>query len=520
MAIVGSILLFLLVLSIVVCLHEFGHFYFAKKAGILCHEFAFGMGPRIISKKIGETTFSIRAVPFGGFVSMAGEEIEAALVKKGEKVQLRLDKDGFVDRIILDSRNTEYRDLPVETVEIIDLLGKDMAPLYINNHPVRRDAYYVMGKKELQIAPYERNFNSKTKMQRFLTTVGGPMMNVILAFVVLLSIYLFFGVANYGSTKIGTVPEGSPASEYLQAGDVIISINGVNVTRWYDSEGLEQSVVSILSTPSAGGYVFSYSRGANDIVYVTPAVFPVYSFYGLGFQSDPEAAELIIGAILLEPLQGVLLPGDKIISINGESFANWAELIVYAKAYTSGSSSEEPAQIIVERDGVILEAIEFTAYGEDSLVAMGVPIFTQTVGVAPSSHFNLFQSFENAFVQLGSYSTMIFTTLKQLFFSDQILVSDLSGFVGIYQFTANAASQGLRVFLSWIALLSINLGILNLLPIPALDGGRIMFIGYEAVTGKKPNQKVENILHTLVFILLIGLMLFVTYNDIMRLLGL
>jgi len=114
---------------------------------------------------------------------------------------------------------------------------------------------------------------------------------------------------------------------------------------------------------------------------------------------------------------------------------------------------------------------------------------------------------------------MIVTTLKQLFFSDQILVSDLSGFVGIYQFTANAASQGLRVFLSWIALLSVNLGILNLLPIPALDGGRIAFIGYEAVTGKKPNQKFENVLHTIVFILLIGLMLFVTYNDILRLFG-
>ncbi|MCK7488095.1 MAG: site-2 protease family protein [Bacillus subtilis] len=134
-------------MSIVVCLHEFGHFYFAKKAGILCHEFAFGMGPRLISKKIGETTFSIRAIPFGGFVSMAGEEIEAALVRKGEKVKLRFDAEGFVDRIVLDARNTGYQNLTEETVEIVDLVGKDMTQLYINNHPVRRDAYYVMGKR-------------------------------------------------------------------------------------------------------------------------------------------------------------------------------------------------------------------------------------------------------------------------------------------------------------------------------------------------------------------------------------
>ncbi|MCK7488096.1 MAG: M50 family metallopeptidase [Bacillus subtilis] len=102
-----------------------------------------------------------------------------------------------------------------------------------------------------------------------MTTVGGPMMNIILAFVVLLFIYLAFGVANYGSTQIGTVPEGSPASEYLQAGDKIVSINGVIVNKWYDPDSLDPTVVSILSTPSATGYVISYSRGTNEILYST-----------------------------------------------------------------------------------------------------------------------------------------------------------------------------------------------------------------------------------------------------------
>ncbi len=85
--------------------------------------------------------------------------------------------------------------------------------------------------------------------------------------------------------------------------------------------------------------------------------------------------------------------------------------------------------------------------------------------------------------------------------------------------TSEAASQGLITLLSFVGLLSVNLGILNLLPIPALDGGRIVFIGYEAITKKKPNQKVENWLHTIVFFLLIALMIYVTYNDILRLIG-
>ena len=78
-------------------------------------------------------------------------------------------------------------------------------------------------------------------------------------------------------------------------------------------------------------------------------------------------------------------------------------------------------------------------------------------------------------------------------------------------------AAGLISLLSWVGLLSVNLGIVNLLPIPALDGGRLIFIGYEVIVGKKPNQKFENALHTAMFFLLMGLLLFITYNDILRL---
>lgn len=518
--VIGNIALFLVVLSIVVCLHELGHFYFAKKAGILCHEFAFGMGPRLISKKIGETVFSIRAIPFGGFVSMAGEEVEASRVKKGDIVKLRLDKDGYVDKIALDARAVTTGEWLEEKVELVDLFGKDMGQLYINAHPVRRNAFYVQGKSEMQIAPHERNFNSKTKTERFLTTFGGPMMNILLAFVILFSIYLFYGVANYDSTEIGAVVEGSPASEYLQAGDKIIAINDVPITKWYDPKGLTPTVVSMLSTPSDVGYTILFQRGDQEMSILVGPIHPVYYFYGLGFASDPDEDGLVIGAILLQPLQGILLEGDEIVSINGNAFTEWSQVITFARGYTSGSTEADPARIVVKRGGVVLDPIEFTAYGEDSLVAMGVPIFSQAIGVTPTSTLHVGRALTGAVSQLGSYATMIVTTLKQLFVSSQIQVGDLSGFVGIYQFTANAAAQGLRTFLSWIALLSVNLGILNLLPIPALDGGRISFIAYEAVTGRKPNQKFENVLHTIMFILLMGLMLFVTYNDILRLFGL
>ena len=132
-----NILLFLLVLSIVICIHEFGHFIFAKKAKILCHEFSFGMGPKLWSRKKGETTFSIRAIPFGGFVAMAGEEVEAELIKIGQKVRLGLDTDGQVKRIVLNSNNPAYDDFIEVTVEKIDLKGEGGDDLYINDYIVK-----------------------------------------------------------------------------------------------------------------------------------------------------------------------------------------------------------------------------------------------------------------------------------------------------------------------------------------------------------------------------------------------
>ncbi|HEY8395840.1 MAG TPA: site-2 protease family protein, partial [Bacilli bacterium] len=93
----------------------------------------------------------------------------------------------------------------------------------------------------------------------------------------------------------------------------------------------------------------------------------------------------------------------------------------------------------------------------------------------------------------------------------------LSGPVGIFDMTKTIASQGIASLLNWMGLLSVNVGLLNLFPIPALDGGRLLFLGYEAVTKKKPSQKVETALISITMILLLGLMVVVTFNDVLRL---
>ncbi|HPJ86249.1 MAG TPA: site-2 protease family protein [Bacillota bacterium] len=188
-----NLLIFLVVLSLVICIHEFGHLIFAKKAGILCHEFSFGMGPKVWARKRGETTYMIKAVPFGGYVAMAGEEVEADVLKKGQKIRIGLDMDGEITKIVLNNNNLSYQDFPEITVEDYDLLGKDGGKLFINEYFVKRNALYVYERKVMQIAPFDRTFNAKTKWQRFMVAFAGPMMNFVLAIFVFLLMYLVSG---------------------------------------------------------------------------------------------------------------------------------------------------------------------------------------------------------------------------------------------------------------------------------------------------------------------------------------
>ncbi len=580
----ANILIFLVVLSLVINIHELGHLFFAKRAGILCHEYAFGMGPRIWSKKFGETVFSIRAVPFGGFVSMAGEEIEDEILKKGQKVRLGFDANGEVTRIVVKASNTSFHDFLEVKVEDFDLSSPSGTRLFINEYTVNRQAMYVMDKKHIQITPKDRSFTYKSKLNRFLVAFGGPLMNFVLAFIVYLIIALFVGVADGSSSQIGWVTSDSPAGivvgydaeenplTVLRADDIIVSINEVEINSW---DGETNSVASELSK-LRDSYDFVIERD-GELITIND-IQPQWIFYGLGFTTMPATDGLVISTPLY--IDSELMSGDVLVGINSVPMTSWSDVIAFAQSHSTGSIDKEDLyDFMIYRkttstvDGTVMSItgsettsmiaitifIENTndsviyyvnnsesllvdvgdqveagtqlasggyynfshiIYGTDVLDAMGYELYYSRIGITSTSKFSFFGSFGSAWRSFLSAGGSIFKTLGLLFSSNLVGVSDLSGFIGIFTMTSAAAAGGIISLLSWIGLLSVNLGIVNLLPIPALDGGRIVFIGYEAVTGRKANAKVENMLHTAMFFILMAFLVFITYNDILRLFGL
>jgi regulator of sigma E protease len=147
-------------------------------------------------------------------------------------------------------------------------------------------------------------------------------------------------------------------------------------------------------------------------------------------------------------------------------------------------------------------------------IAAGEPIVDVNMGINPSYKFNLVKSLAYSGKQTVRSVTAIYDSFYLLFKDKSVTVKAFSGPVGIAVIIGSVVRQGFVSILVLMGLLSVNVGLFNLLPIPALDGGRLVFLGYEAITGKKPNQKVETALITITMLLLIGFMIFVTFNDI------
>ena len=542
---VYALIVFVIVLGVIILLHEGGHFFFAKKAGILCHEYALGMGPVVKSVKKGETSYSIRAVPIGGFVSMAGEDTNESMLEIGQQVSLSFkevkysellySKDGTVEEnnelvnVVSEiSISDKVMKDVVGTVKEYDLYSEDGSAMYIvlevdgkeERYLVARDAYYVLSEKQsIQMAPYERCYESKTKLQRFLTVFAGPFMNFVLALFIFLIVGLFSGVPNLDSAEIGEVTKGYVAEKAgLQAGDIITAFDGNPINSWTDiSKYLDEN----LGTEEV---VVTFKRG-NETKEVT--VTPANMSYRLGVTNlgyEDYTGEGLKVSLLFDDNyvtgKAGLKNGDVLLefynTIKGEweDFTSWKQLINYLDTDANMSS----LKIKYQREGEEVKEVTSDVWTERSINEIASGIKAKTVlGISATTRFDFFGGIWNALVMFWESITAVFVTFGALFGNSQITINELSGPVGIFAVLKQYLSTDILSFLAFVGMISANIGLVNLLPLPALDGGRIIFIGYELITGKKVNKKVETALINIVFWLVMILFVYITFKDIIRL---
>lgn len=540
--IVLNIIAFIFAIGIIILIHEAGHFYCAKKAGILCHEFSIGMGPVLWQKRKGETMISIRAIPIGGYVAMADSTVEQILINEGETIGINLE-DGSVKELVLDQNlDADFRGV-VKHIELLGVHGEGLeVTLEIDGedktYPILRDAFLVSSPKDrMQITPYDRSFDSKKISQRFITISAGVIMNFVLSIVLYLIISFVTGVpAN--TNIVGSVGEAYPSAKFLSSGDIIKEVNGKEVTDWNSLGVIMEDVAKEGKTTITLKYIHDgvLKKENNCGVYLVLNSFGLSnmqidenaSSYDKGAQVGNLGLKYGTGKDKATPSddETVLKNGDYItaIRIHGNSewtvINDWSDLISNLNAYTDVISIDYKFYS-QDKKKEIDSQTPIYSYSDALLSGQDIIKLKAYIGISPEYHFDFWGCTKAGFKQFGESSLVIFSTLKELIAPSanirEVGLSDLSGVVGIFNLVSRTLSSGFLAYLSLIALLSVNIGIMNFLPIPALDGGRAVFLIYEAITHKKPNKKFETLLNNIVFILLLILFVFVTYNDILRL---
>ncbi|MGX7349570.1 RIP metalloprotease RseP [Dolosicoccus paucivorans] len=420
-----TILIFLIVFSVIVVVHEFGHYYFAKRAGILVREFSIGMGPKLFSQQAESgTTFTIRMLPLGGYVRLAGMGEEADEVQPGMTAGLTLNEDSVVEAINTSSHSTN-EELPLQVDEVdlsreMFISGITLGQDELVRFPVSKTANIIEPDGTfIPVAPIERTYERASVKSKILTNIAGPINNFILAILTFMIVGFMIPGIPTGSNQIGDVIENSSAQVAgLKGGDRIVEIDGHSVTNWNDLTS------QIMQHPDETVAVV-YER-----------------------QGQAHEVEVNIDAI-----------------------------------FEDGSGQ---------------------SYGQ--------------LGVTQSVDTHLLSRLKYGFTQTWAVIVNVVGTIIAML-TRRVGLNQLGGPVAIAQITGQVVQENSFVLLlQFVGMLSANLGMMNLLPVPALDGGKIVLNIIEGVRGKPLSQEKEGIITIIGVGLLLLLMIVVTWNDIMRLL--
>lgn len=438
---------FIVALGILITVHEYGHYWVARKNGVKVERFSIGFGKPIWRKlsKSG-TEYVIAMIPLGGYVRML---------------------DGRID------------DVPPELES--------------------------------------KAFNNKTVLQRMAIIAAGPGVNFIFAFFALWLMYIV-GLETVKPIVKAVEPDSIAHVAGVQPGDEIINIDGRNTPDW---EAVNLELVSNIGGDNTVVTVRNSSNTEKELTFTLdtwnfdPDIESPLSSLGLTpFRPNPTLTVGFVGDDSAAKEAG-LLPGDKIVTLNGNKLASWNALV--------DEVVESPGEVIslaIERDGQqqtlrATIARRDTPQGQSGYLGVSPTFESWPEGYVFTHQYGIIEAIGTALDKTWRLMTLSVEMIGKLLTGD-VSVKNLSGPISIAQGAGTSAGYGLAYFLSFLALISVNLGIINLLPLPMLDGGHLMFFIVEWIIGKPVPEAVQEWGYRIGGVLLFMIMGIAIFNDIAR----
>jgi len=459
--IIVSLIALIVTLGILVTIHEFGHFWVARRCGVKVLRFSIGFG-RAAFSWIGRdgVEYVIAPIPLGGYVRMLGQE---------------------------DTSVAEPTNIP-------------------------------------QNQRHE-SFSHKPLWQRGAIVAAGPAANFLLAIFVFWLIHVSYGVSGIAPVVSGVLGESSAETAGLRQGDEILAVDGESTIIW------QQVTLQMLARLGETGEV-NLTVASSDTSQVRQVQIPVRNWLGGETEPNPLAdlgiVQFEIPALIAEVISGGraeaggLISGDEILSVNGEAIRGWRHWVEVVRA-----NPELPLDVVVKRNELpqslkirpkrtaLLDGSEIGSIGasvrQASLANVVPPDRLRNV------QFTLLGAIRPAIEETWNKSIFVLDSVKKMILG-VISVKNISGPITIAQVAGETASYGLDIYLGFLALLSISLGVLNLLPIPVLDGGHLLYYAIEAIIRRPVPERIQVWGLQLGLLLISGVMVLAVYNDITRLL--
>ena len=533
----SNVVPFVILLGILVFVHELGHFLVARACGVRVEVFSLGFGKKILSFKKGYTTYCISIVPLGGYVKMFGEQsTDATAIAPEDRAVSYTHKTvwqriaivfagplmnflfailvfGFIAYNGEETRAARIAEVTLGSVaETAGLKSQDMV-LAVNSQPVRSYEEFQLALNRVQNQSAEIQVQQDGEQPRTITAqiTSADNPNIFAGHKTIGSIT---GVMPYTKgTLVAVQPDSQAYKAGLRTGDEITHIAGRKVQSWNDLNRLTQNQTTEIT-------VDRVSADDKKEIVKLQLTLPVY-------KKAPELAEIGLEnpELYLEQVvpgspaaQADLQRHDKLVSINGQPMLVWENVLNTIKSY----DGKDALEFKIMREGTEMVK-KITPQVTSQMTFQGKEDKRYTIGIMPMANIsqpeivkvaesNIFAATAKGFDRSYDISVMTVMSFVRLF-QGEVSHKNIGGMISIGKAAKDSYAMGLQSFLMTMGILSISLFILNLLPVPVLDGGHLVFYAIEIVKGSPLSGRKLEIAHQIGFALLMGLMVLALFND-------